>query len=38
MEVINHLQPEACAGMEEIRREIDALDQAVIQLLGKRFH
>ncbi|VVO56883.1 Isochorismate pyruvate lyase [Pseudomonas fluorescens] len=38
MEVINNLQPEACAGMEEIRREIDALDQAVIQLLGKRFH
>ncbi|MBK5529376.1 isochorismate lyase [Pseudomonas sp. TH08] len=37
MEVINHLQPEACAGMEDIRREIDALDQAVINLLGKRF-
>lgn len=38
MEVINNLQPEACASMEDIRREIDALDQAVIQLLGKRFH
>jgi isochorismate pyruvate lyase len=38
MEVINHLQPEACAGMEDIRREIDTLDQAIIKLLGKRFH
>ncbi|WP_192560721.1 isochorismate lyase [Pseudomonas allokribbensis] len=37
MDVINQLQPEECAGMEDIRREIDALDQAVIKLLGKRF-
>lgn len=32
MEVINQLQPETCASMEDIRREIDALDQAVIKL------
>jgi isochorismate pyruvate lyase len=37
MEVINQLQPAECAGMEDIRREIDALDQVVIKLLGKRF-
>ncbi|MCW8278845.1 isochorismate lyase [Pseudomonas sp. PCH199] len=37
MEVPNQLQPAECAGMEDIRREIDALDQAVIKLLGKRF-
>lgn len=37
MEITPHLQPEACAGMEDIRREIDAIDQAVIKLLGKRF-
>ncbi|POF41589.1 isochorismate-pyruvate lyase [Pseudomonas laurylsulfativorans] len=37
MEVSNHLQPAECAGMEDIRREIDALDQAVIKLLGRRF-
>ncbi|AWY42908.1 isochorismate lyase [Pseudomonas putida] len=37
MTEINQLQPEEFAGMEDIRREIDALDQAVIKLLGKRF-
>lgn len=37
MEVLNQLQPAECAGMADIRREIDALDQAVIKLLGKRF-
>ncbi|BBP59689.1 isochorismate lyase [Pseudomonas sp. St316] len=31
------LQPSQCANMEDIRREIDALDQAVITLLGKRY-
>lgn len=31
------MEPSACAGMEDIRREIDALDRAVIDLLGKRF-
>jgi isochorismate pyruvate lyase len=38
MDVINQLQPSECAGMEDIRREIDALDEGVIRLLGKRFH
>jgi isochorismate pyruvate lyase len=37
MEVSNPLQPAECTGMEDIRREIDALDQAVIKLLGRRF-
>ena len=37
MEVNNRLSPSQCAGMEDIRQEIDTLDQAVIQLLGKRF-
>jgi len=37
MEVIHQRQPDECDGMEDIRREIDALDHAVIQLLGKRF-
>jgi len=37
MEVFNQLQPAECVAMEDIRREIDALDQAVIKLLGRRF-
>jgi isochorismate pyruvate lyase len=37
MDVLNQMQPEKCAGMEDIRREIDALDQAVITLLERRF-
>lgn len=37
MDVYNQLHPSECANMEDIRREIDALDQVVIQLLGKRF-
>ncbi|QLL16280.1 isochorismate lyase [Pseudomonas chlororaphis] len=37
MDVIQSLAPEQCAGMEDIRREIDRLDQVVIQLLGERF-
>lgn len=37
MEVCNRLQPSECVNMEDIRGEIDALDQAVIKLLGKRF-
>ncbi|MDR8386213.1 isochorismate lyase [Pseudomonas sp. Fig-3] len=37
MEVHTQLQPCDCANMEDIRREIDALDQAVIKLLGQRF-
>jgi isochorismate pyruvate lyase len=37
MEVINQMRPHECEGMEDIRREIDLLDRAVIQLLGARF-
>ncbi|WHS62717.1 isochorismate lyase [Pseudomonas sp. G2-4] len=37
MEVCNPLPPSECANMEDIRGEIDALDQAVIKLLGRRF-
>lgn len=37
MDVINQLQLAEC-GMEDIRREIDVLEQVVIKLLGKRFH
>jgi len=37
MEVKNHLSPAQCTGMEDIRQEIDALDQAVIKLLSRRF-
>ncbi|KAA0987863.1 isochorismate lyase [Pseudomonas sp. ANT_J12] len=38
MDVINQMQPAECADMVDIRREIDALDQAVIKLLGRRFN
>ncbi len=31
------MEPESCSGMEDIRREIDLLDRAVISLLGRRF-
>lgn len=37
MEDHNRLQPSECTDMEDIRCEIDALDRAVIKLLGKRF-
>ncbi|WP_260955907.1 isochorismate lyase [Pseudomonas citri] len=37
MEARPPLQPSQCSNMEDIRREIDALDQRVIELLGKRF-
>ncbi|AZC37928.1 Isochorismate pyruvate-lyase [Pseudomonas chlororaphis subsp. piscium] len=37
MDVIQSRAPDQCGGMEDIRREIDRLDQAVIQLLGERF-
>ncbi|SEM47360.1 isochorismate pyruvate lyase [Pseudomonas sp. ok272] len=37
MDALHPRQPAACEGMADIRREIDALDHAVIQLLGKRF-
>ncbi|AXA53367.1 isochorismate lyase [Pseudomonas thivervalensis] len=37
MEVCNRLHPKECTNMDDIRSEIDTLDQAVIKLLGKRF-
>ncbi|MBO1540088.1 isochorismate lyase [Pseudomonas sp. OA65] len=37
MEVCNRLQPSECVNMEDIRGEIDALDQAIIKLLRARF-
>lgn len=37
MPAIHQQPPAACEGMDDIRREIDALDQAVIRLLGQRF-
>lgn len=37
MHIENHLEPEACTGMDDIRREIDFIDRTVIAMLGKRF-
>lgn len=37
MDATNTLQPQECQGMDDIRREIDRLDQSVIHLLGQRF-
>jgi isochorismate pyruvate lyase len=37
MEVVNNFQPDECSDMNDIRNEIDLLDQAVIKLLGMRF-
>lgn len=37
MEVAKKLQPDECCNMDDIRREIDLLDQAVIKILGMRF-
>lgn len=37
MDVKNALAPDECRAMEDIRGEIDRLDQAVIKLLGMRF-
>lgn len=34
---VNEKSPEQCAGMADIRAEIDRIDEAVIMLLGKRF-
>ena len=31
------LSPQACTGMDDIRREIDHLDRAIIKLIGERF-
>ena len=37
MEVVTNLTPDECSDMNDIRSEIDHLDQAVIKLLGLRF-
>ena len=37
MDTTARLSPEQCAGMTEIRTEIDHLDHAVIELLAKRY-
>ena len=37
MNIENHLEPEACSGMEDIRNEIDQIDREIISFLGKRF-
>ena len=37
MEVATNLAPDECSDMNDIRSEIDHLDQAVIKLLGLRF-
>jgi len=34
----NTLEPQQCQGMTDIRAEIDRLDQAIVQLIGKRSH
>lgn len=37
MEVVTNLTPDECSNMNDIRSEIDLLDQAVIKLLGLRY-
>lgn len=37
MQITNKLTPEQCTGMADIREEIDFLDSAIIQLIGKRY-
>ena len=37
MQVSNKLTPVQCTGMADIREEIDLLDSAIIQLIGKRY-
>ena len=38
MNLNNFLAPDSCSDMEDIRREIDHIDQAIITVLGKRRH
>ena len=33
----NEVEPADCSGMDQIRAEIDRLDHAIVELLGKRF-
>jgi len=37
MKYQNNIEPENCLGMEDIRVEIDNMDQDIIAILGKRF-
>ena len=37
MQIENRLSPEQCAGMDDIRAEIDLLDRTVVSLIGKRY-
>jgi len=37
MKYKNAIEPENCSGMEDIRIEIDNMDQNIIAILGKRF-
>lgn len=32
----NHLEPDVCSGMDDIRREIDHLDRTIVALIGRR--
>jgi isochorismate pyruvate lyase len=37
MKYQNKIEPNDCAGMEDIRFEIDSMDRDIIAILGKRF-
>ncbi|MDD2749753.1 MAG: isochorismate lyase [Acidithiobacillus sp.] len=37
MDFQNQVEPEDCSGMDDVRREIDRIDRAIIAMLGKRF-
>ena len=37
MQIENELSPEQCTGMDDIRAEIDLIDRAVVNLIGKRY-
>ena len=37
MHVENRLSPIECEGMDDIRAEIDLIDRAVVNLIGKRY-
>lgn len=32
----NHIEPDVCSGMDDIRREIDHLDRTIVALIGRR--
>jgi isochorismate pyruvate lyase len=37
MKYNNHIEPENCTSMDDIRAEIDNMDKDIIAILGKRF-